>query len=152
MPKKIPRRQLLTEALSKFGDMTCYELADVLGWDVRTVSSSLSTARADRPGELYRIVDYRPVVGRRADDLAVFSCGPGPDEPRRQSNKKARRRAAVKRFMAAHGERVRAQDRLRKAAGRGKPLPVNIWMPLAPKAVRYRMTLAAANCQMQDAA
>lgn len=136
MTTPLTKRQQIAEVLRKRGAMTSQAIADRLGWETRTVTSTIASARWEQPERLFRIVRYQPSIGRRTGDLPMYVAQPGPDVPRPPYNPKERRRA----ITARHRQKYRAlyivRNRVRKARQRGEAPTVNLWQQLLPPGVR----------------
>lgn len=82
--------------------MTAAALASHLDQEPRQVNITLASARGLRPGLLYRVLGYEPVIGRRAGDLCLYAAKAGTDVPRKAVTKASttkRRALTVARLM-----------------------------------------------------
>ena len=120
--------------------MTRYELAEVLGWSVATVGTTISSTRWLLPHQVFRIVGYRAVTGSRGRDIAVFAAQAGPDIQRKPINKAQRRKVTQARYREKNRAVIQAKDRLARAQKTGAPVVINPWIALAPAQMRAAMT------------
>jgi hypothetical protein len=146
------RRGPIADVLRQIGPMTKPEIAEALGWPLATVSYTIESARWLLPGQVFRVVAYRPVRGRRAMDLSVFAAEAGKDKQRKPYDPAQRKRESDARSRAKHRVVTNAKFAARRAAERGTPVVVNPWMQLADKSIRARMGTVANNSSMKEAA
>lgn len=140
MPYEPINRRRVVAALQEYGPMTRYELAEVLGWSVATVGTTIGSTRWLLPEKVFRIVKYRAVTGSRGRDVAVFAAEAGPDIQRKPVDKQKRRKETQARYREKNRAAILARHRVSRAKRKGKPVVVNPWIALAPKEVRSAMT------------
>jgi hypothetical protein len=131
--------------------MTTASVAAHLQWDIAMVSRAIVFARQKHPGEFFRIVRHKVMVGQWSPDQPVYAAEPGPDAYRRKPTAEARNRAAAKRWRDANRAIEAAKKRAMRATA-GGTRAVNVWAQLAPRGMRHLMTMAAANTSMKEAA
>lgn len=122
--------------------MTATELAEYLGWKSEKVTSTISSTRWLLPEQVFRIVRYVPVTGRRSRDLAVYAAEAGADAPKPAVNAAKRRKQAEARYRHKHRAIINARNQASSAAKRGAPT-VNPWAQLAAPQLRSFMSTAA---------
>ncbi|MBO9679521.1 MAG: hypothetical protein J7556_14865 [Acidovorax sp.] len=119
--------------------MTRFELAEYLGWPVAKVGTTIASTRWLLPGQVFRIVRYVAVTGRRGRDIAVYAAQPGRDASRKPADQTERRRQVQARYRENHRARINARARAQKARD-GVPLVLNPWLQLAAPELRATMT------------
>lgn len=127
MPTPPTTRDAITKALTDCGPMTVAELVEHLQWTRTRVDGCISLARANHPGQFFRIVRYRHGRGREA---AVYAAGPGKDAKRPtfdQAHVAARNGSYYRRNRA----RLAVARKLRAGAPMASP-----WSGLIPPARR----------------
>lgn len=144
---KIPRRASVLAALRECGPMTSQAIAEHLDWDVEIVTYTITTARRNHAGKMFRIVRHVPRVGAWGADQAVFSAAGGEDAERKPASRAKRMQAARKRHREKYLEVYRAKDRARKITKKQQTgearTAINPWLQLADMSLRSRMGNAA---------
>ena len=100
MPVPPTTRDAITAALKECGPMSVQEIAEHLGMDRNRINTCMTTARANHPGRHFRIIRYRPQVGRSGRETPIYSASPGPDAPRPVFDKAEGRRSHYQRNRA----------------------------------------------------
>ena len=78
-----PRRDAVLAALRACGQASASRLAEVMKWPARGVRSVIANARAEMPGQSFRIVSYEwQQGGRKGCQLAIYEAAGGIDAPR----------------------------------------------------------------------
>ena len=78
-----PRRDAVLAALRACGQASASRLAEVMKWPARGVRSVIANARAEMPGQNFRIVSYEwQQGGRKGCPLAIYEAAGGIDAPR----------------------------------------------------------------------
>ena len=131
-------RSQVEAALKECGPMTRFELAEYLGWSVAKVGTTIASTRWLLPGQVFRIVRYVPITGRRGRDVSVYAAQPGRDAPRKPSDQVERRRQVQARYRDNHRARINARARAQKARD-GAPTVLNPWLQLAAPELRASM-------------
>lgn len=62
--------------------MSVPEIAEHLGLARNVINTCMTTARKNHPGKFFRIVRYRPQVGRSGRETPIYTAGRGRDAPR----------------------------------------------------------------------
>lgn len=145
---KPTKRAPIVAALKAHGPMTKQEIADVLAWPLADVASAVDCARNLRPGEVFRVVDYRQ-PGGWARNVAVYAAEVGSDKPRPKYDKaraKAKNDAA---YREKNRAAINAYHRARRVKESGKSAPFNPWLALAAPSSRsgiaaYTATIVSA--------
>lgn len=130
--------------------MTCAEVAEVLGWTIARTHGVIANGRRLHPGKLFRVVRYRPSIGK-GKDQSVYAAQAGPDMPRAEVDVKTRRLQALQRYRKKHRATINARHRRARAAKAGSAAPPNPWMLLAPPEVRSTMTVEARRAHKDNA-
>lgn len=134
-------RSQVVGALKAAGPMTVEEIAEHLGWKGKKVSTTIGSTRWLLPEQVFRIVRYVQVFGRRSRDVAVYAAEPGADAPKRPINVAKRRKQTEARYRDKHRAIINARNRASYAAKRGEVV-VNPWIQLAPPQLRAFMSTA----------
>lgn len=143
---RINHRCQIIATLREHGPMTGDALAEHLDLTTRTVGTAISSARLQKPGEIFRVVRYQPVTGRRQADACVFAAEAGEDVPRTPYNKAKQRRRqaqAKARYRDKNRPAINAKSQIHKAARTGRAVAVNPWLQLAAPNVRATMARMA---------
>lgn len=121
-------KRAIQDALAQLGEGTLAEMSALTGIPPHVLGSNIKGIRNRHPRESIRIVGYTARPGR---PRAIYAWGNGRDEPRP---------APVDTTAPRNrGELDRMQDNIRRARRLGRPVPVNPWAQLAPRALRSRM-------------
>lgn len=147
-----PRQEAIVALLREQGKMTLLDIADALEMPLKLVKDSIVNARRHRPGQVFRVVGYRPLIGRRGQDLQLYMAEAGPDKPRPKTDVVQRRRDAQRRYHERRAAELNAKTVARRAELAGRPLAVNMWNGLAAPELRSSMNRLAANTSMREAA
>lgn len=139
MPYEPINRRQVVAALQEFGPMTRFELAELLGWDVPKVGTTIGSTRWLLPQKVFRIVGYRAVTGSRGRDVAIFAAEAGPDIQRKPVDQKKRDKEVAARYREKNRASILARNRISRARRSGKAVAINPWMALAPKELRAAM-------------
>jgi len=138
-------RSQVVDALKAAGPMTVEEIAEHLGWEGKKVSTTIGSTRWLLPEQVFRIVRYVQVIGRRSRDLAVYAAEPGVDAPKPPINAVKRRKQTEARYRDKHRAIINARNRASHAAKRGVVI-VNPWIQLAPPQLRAFMSATGTQC------
>lgn len=122
--------------------MTVAELAEYLGWKSEKVTTTISSTRWLLPEQVFRIVGYVQVTGRRCRDLAVYAAEAGTDTPKPAVNATKRRKQAEARYREKHRAIINARNQAGNAAKRGTAA-INPWAQLAAPQLRAFMSTTA---------
>lgn len=139
------RRDAVLAALRERGPMTAHEVAEHLEMPHNIVRNTIGTTRNLRPGQLIRVVAYRPVIGRRARDEFVFAAQAGPDVERKPINMEKRRKERQARYRQKHSGTIKVRERVRNAKRRGAQPVINMWAGLVGTEMQTYMVTVAAN-------
>lgn len=139
-------RSQVVAALQEAGPMTCAELAEYLGWPGKKVSTTIGSTRWLLPEQVFRVVRYVPVTGRRGRDLAVYAAETGPDAQKPPVNAAKRRKQTEARYRKNHRALINARGRVSNATKRGA-VATNPWTPLAAPQLRAFMSSIATETQ-----
>ena len=134
-----PIRNAVIAILKEYGPMTRNDIAGILGWPPERVHSTIANARRLRPGEIFRVVRYQRVEGK-SKDQSVYAYAKGPDAPRPNVNKAARRKETEARYRRRHSATINARLRLYRAKQAGRAIVPNLFAQLAPRELRPYMT------------
>lgn len=115
--------------------MTRLELAEYLGWSAEKVGTTIASTRWLLPEQVFRVVRYAPVTGRRARDLAVYAAEAGTDEPKKRIDLVKRRKQTEARYRQKHRAVISARNQASNATKRG----INPWANLAQPKMRAHM-------------
>lgn len=140
MPYEPINRRRVVAALQEHGPMTRFELAEVLGWSVATVGTTIGSTRWLLPHQVFRVVGYRAVTGSRGRDIAIYAAQAGPDVQRKPVDQAQRRKVSQARYREKNRAVIQAKDRLARAQKAGAPVVINPWIGLAPTQMRAAMT------------
>lgn len=100
-----PRRDAVLAALRACGQASASRLAEVMKWPARGVRSVIASARAEMPGQNFRIVSYEwQQGGRKGCPLAIYEAAGGIDAPRLVAD--IERRRAQKRAYRERNRKV----------------------------------------------
>lgn len=135
-------RSQVVAALKSVGPMTIEEIAEHLGWERIKASTTIGSTRWLLPKQVFRIVGYVQVTGRRCRDLAVYAAEAGADMPKPAVNAAKRRKQTEARYRQKHRAIINARNRASTASKRGAAT-INPWMQLAPPQLRAFMSTAA---------
>ena len=127
-------RSRIVAALQDAGSMTAAELAEYLDLPKKVVCACIASTRWLLPQQVFRIVRYQPVTGRRGRDLSVFAAEAGADAPH-YVNPKQRRKQAEARYRTKHRAVINARSRAKSTA------PINPWLQLAAPEIRSAMSV-----------
>lgn len=134
-------RSQVVAALKSVGPMTVEEISDHLGWERAKATTTIGSTRWLLPQQVFRIVRYVQVTGRRCRDLAVYAAEAGTDAPKPAVNAAKRRKQTEERYRKKNRAIINARSRASNAAKRGT-YAVNPWMQLAAPQLRAVMSTA----------
>lgn len=113
MPAPPVVRDAITQALLELGPMSAVEIAEATGLPRGKVNASLTNARANHPGKLFRVIRWQLQVGRKGRETPIYAAETGKDA-RRPAFDEAHRKAANQRNYRANRARKAAQRKRRE--------------------------------------
>lgn len=134
-----PVRDAIIKVLKDHGPMTAREIADHLPQFLEeNVARNIHITRAAYPGAFFRVTRYKdPLeIGFKCKHfLPVYAAIPGPDAPKPEIDRKARRKATIARYKERHAARVKVSKAKwnAKRPGTRKKTDYNPWQGLGAR-------------------
>lgn len=122
--------------------MSRLELAEYLGWSTAKVGTTIASTRWLLPEQVFRVVSYQPITGRRARDVAVYAAEAGPDEKKKAVNAHVRRKKTWERYRKENKALISARNKAANAKA-SDPHNINPWTQLAAPSLRAYMASIA---------